>query len=416
MSNHLEEIAFRLPKLRHIELPLAHDSVQPISSKLAATLLTLKELRSVALTMYTTTSEIVSAMSRLQSLTKVDIILSNLLDLVGGDILDVIQFSPRLEEDAFMSLTELSLSASIRNTTRFLADDFGPRALRKLHIFSPQLETADEISVFFSFLPRLAEGLTDLRIFAVPVATATALRSEASGLFLDHLSGPSLLLLIQLPRLQSISIGYHRPILLTDADLEVLVKNLPELEVLSLSCCPLLLDEKPHLTLAALHKVALHGFKIRQLSLYIDASNVSSLVDPILDPDISRNPDWFKALKYLDLGTSHIEENLVFPIAKYISQLVPQQCRIEGKSFVLPWVVKNLESRVVEEIYHRAKLWYRVEEILPLLVETRAQERARTSKLKEDLGDLDYRYEVLKDQYVNGIWPNNLSPRKCIIQ
>lgn len=409
-----EEVPFRMPRLKELILYKegTGSRVKDLVGKIVMMLSAMKNLQAVDFPLYACTSEIMTVLSTLPSLASIDGEWTG----ASSEIEDVIHFSPLLLEDAFASLSELTLSASVRNVARFLASDNNSCILRKLHVYSPQLETAESIAVFISFLPRLCEDLEDLQISATPTATQVGLRCETSGACLDILTGAALYPLRKLLKLRCLSLEYHRVVRITEDELADFVGNSPCLENLFLNTSPTMLYERPHLSLMALRRVAQRCPSIRSLGLYIDARNLCCIPDLLSEP--TDNPIRFDRLEILELGLSPIEDKHAKPVARYISQLVPSYCEITSESTWSQLETKeDLDDYTMEQLDTRTTIWgEEVKDLVPLLVEAREQEREWAKKTRKDMEDLGYRHDILKEQYLNGIWPDRLSPKTCLLQ
>jgi hypothetical protein len=143
---YIREIATRMPHLTHLDLRTytAMHILQPsVTTSLFPHLFSLQTL---ILPNYHLTSSVLTTLSRLPHLGVIQFEYGS--DQGDGDADDVQIVSPTLEEGAFPSLWDLSLTATLPDMTNFLNLDFAPVNLTSLYIDCPRKQSSKELQRF----------------------------------------------------------------------------------------------------------------------------------------------------------------------------------------------------------------------------------------------------------------------------
>ncbi|KAG8985332.1 hypothetical protein FRB94_004181 [Tulasnella sp. JGI-2019a] len=230
------------------------------------------------------------------------------------------------DRDAFPALRELTYDTlSLYEAKKFLSHNFAPKKLTTICVTSGKLEAPHSLHDFLSSLATNAHQLREIDIgLSFPV-------TEVPGHSTD-ITISTLRPLLLLPDLVHFGMAAHFPIKMTDEDLDTFTSGWKNLKTLWLNETPayaVTVDVKSEMTLKALRVMAKNCPNLEELSLFIDAttlpeesaaassskrmshgsSDLAALqaVAMRLDSDEQDGgPPAFKALRYLNLGVSHI--------------------------------------------------------------------------------------------------------------
>ncbi|KAI0350798.1 hypothetical protein OH77DRAFT_1488555 [Trametes cingulata] len=403
-----QEIALRLSKLTCIDLSFQFP-VRDIEEDLCKLFESLVDLQKVVLPKFTITAKIVERLSRSP---KLRVIQFEFLESQGaGDVSDVHNWFPTLHEDAFPSLNDLSASVHLPHMVRFLNGEFSPSHLTCLYVHLLYTVPPYQVQDFLEAVAQNCQQMTQLYLDfsgdSSPLVFRTSLPDE------DRITWNTLRPLLKLPKLIEFELHWDTPLALTHSDIEELALSLPTLELLILNSEPLPSLQPPPLTLRALIPFARHCPKMRELSLYINASS-SDLDEASRELYACLPPTRFRSLRQLSFGLSRIADSEA--VALFLSQLCPLGCTVtSGVSW--PNGFDSMEAQTPEDSLVLADLWAQaghwwarwseVNQILPLLTKARMEERARRSELEREVEDLRVRCRLLGEQVKVGIAPDS---------
>ncbi|KAI0628309.1 hypothetical protein C8Q77DRAFT_1068263 [Trametes polyzona] len=404
---YFQEIALRMPKLTHLDMRFTFP-VRDIQEDLCTLFEGLPSLQKVVLPKFTLSAKVIESLSRNP---KLRVVQFEFMESQGaGDVSDVHNWFPVLQEDAFQSLHDLSISVHLPHMVRFLNAAFCPANLTCLYVHVLYIVPPYQVQEFFEAAAQNCQHLTQLYLdFAgdpSPLLFRTTLPDE------DRFSWNTLRPLLKLPKLTEFELHWDSPLAITQNDLEDLAVSLPSLELLVLNPEPVPTPQPPSLTLRALIPFARHCPKMRELSLYIDASS-TDLEDASRELHSTLPPVQFHALRTLSFGLSRIAASE--PVALFLSELCPLGCTVSaGVSW--PQGLAAMEAQTPEDaavlvgMWARAEEWYprwaEVDRVLPLLTRARMEERARRRALEREVEDLRVRCRLLEDRESVGVPPD----------
>ncbi|KAI0668069.1 hypothetical protein C8Q78DRAFT_1048133 [Trametes maxima] len=399
-----QEIALRMPKLTLLDLRFTF-AVRDIEQELCALFKALPQLRKVILPKFTLTSKIIE---RLSKSPKLQVVQFEFLEFQGsGDVSDVHNWLPALEEDTFPALNDLSISVHLPHMTRFLNAEYTPANLQCLYVHTlytvPPYQVHDFFDAAAQNCPLLKQLYLDFSGDPSPLLFRTSLAGE------DRITWNTLRPLLKFSKLTDFELHWDTPLALTQDDVEQLAMCMPAIEVLMLNSEPIPTLETPPLTLRALIPFARHCPKIRELALYIDASanDLDAATHELRDalPSVR-----FRALRMLSVGLSRI--TVPEPVAIFLSLLCPPECRI-GAGVSWPNGPQALEPEDAEaratlaDIWTHAMQWHtrwmEVDRMLPLLTKVRLEEHSRRAELEREVEGLRVRARLLEERLNVGV-------------
>ncbi|OJT05423.1 hypothetical protein TRAPUB_3739 [Trametes pubescens] len=401
---YFQEIALRMPKLTHLDLRFTFP-VHDIERDLCTLFEALPHLQKVILPKFTITAKIIEHLSNNP---KLRVVQFEFMESQGaGDVSDVHNWFPTLQEDAFPSLNDLSVSVHLPHMVRFLNAEFSPAHLTCLYVHLLYIVPPYQVQEFLEAATQNCQELTRLYLdFAgdpSPLLFRTSLPDE------DRISWNTLRPLLKLSKLVEFELHWDSPVAITQTDLEELASSLPALELLELNSEPLPTPQPPALTLRALIPFARHCPKMRELNLYVNASS-ADLEDASRELHASLPPIQFRSLTKLSFGLSHIASPE--PVALFLSELCPLGCTV-GAGVSWPQGINAMEAQTLEdaavlvEMWAEASKWYtrwaEVDNMLPLLTRARMEERARRRELEHEVEDLRVRCRLLEERANVGV-------------
>lgn len=400
LSVYLQEIALRMPRITHLDLRFTF-SVHDIEHSLCDLLAKLPHLKSVIVPKFTITTDVMQALSRKEQL---GVLQFEWLETQGGgDVADVQNWAPLLEEGAFPALYDLNLNVQLPPMIRFMATPFFPSNIRILYIHLTHMAPPQQVHEFLSAVGDKCQRLTSLYLDYAgdpfPYVFRSAIPHD------EFLTWDTIRPILNCPKLTKFELHWESPLTISQSKIEQLASSWPALESLMLVFDPLPYPQSTPLTLEALVPFARHCPSLRELGLHVAANSASqrALYDPSA-PTHSFGPAKtlarFQSLELLSFGTSSIEDPE--PVALFLSQVCPAQCRITaGANW--QYVVETPDdedlgaqlSTEQEKWYGR---WEQVNRVLPLLVGVREEEWARRTALEREVGDLRVRCKVLEER------------------
>ncbi|KAI0795978.1 hypothetical protein C8Q75DRAFT_803032 [Abortiporus biennis] len=382
----LSELPHRMPNLTSLDLrfkfPVRHIEKVVTSSLLPS----LPALKRVIFPLFTLSSSIMSALSKLPHIRVVQF---EFMENQGmGDIRDIMTFSPVLEQGAFRSLCDLSLSVRLPDMIKFLQMDFCPGSfLTSLYVHLVEDVVTDpngEMKKFFEAVVENCQLLKHLYIdllvshvdLPTPIQPQPVPVAEYDK---RRLTFHTLQPLLSLPTLTTFELRWTHPLKLTRSELEILARRLgPSLEVLLLNCEPMDPSVESELGLDILRIFAKECPRLIELGVYVDATIP---IERDLDEDLK-----FKSLQRLTLGLSKVQRS--FEPAMFLSSIFPLSS--EGEVVLtsgVTWpegfgIFETTENRgTLDELQNRAKEWWEVwkevGKLIPMFSRVREDERRR---------------------------------------
>ncbi|KAI0708775.1 hypothetical protein C8T65DRAFT_830002 [Cerioporus squamosus] len=404
---YFQEIALRMPKITRIDLRFSFP-VRDIETGLCELFTALPKLEDITLPKYTLTTKVIEALSRRENLGVVQF--EFLEHQGGGDVADVQEWKPVLQEGAFPVLYDFNVNVQLPAILRFMNAPFFPSTLRQLYVHLIQLVSPQLVHEFFVAVaekcPHLTELVLDYSGDPTPYVFRRAVPKD------------------ELLTWETINpLNWETPLAISQADIEELASSWPQLEVLNLNGGPMPTTEPSSLTLHALIPFAKHCPNIRDLGLYIDAS--ANPATPLPDAEqlarllgLTARP--FSRLQRLCFGTSSIDGPET--IALFLSQLCPLGCEVvAGVNWPEPGAIvaatrDDLEA--ASKISQASAAWYHcweeVNRVLPLLVRLRMEEKKRRGELECEVEDLRTCCKVSEER--RGMGMGAVADRGCILQ
>ncbi|KAI0656166.1 hypothetical protein C8Q70DRAFT_1015605 [Cubamyces menziesii] len=404
LSVYFQEIPLRMPKLSTLDLRFTFP-VRDIEANLCELIAALPELQKIVLPKFTYSAKIIEQLSASPS---IRVIQFEYYESQGsGDASDVHNWFPVLQEGAFPSLIDLSVSVHLPHMVRFLNAEFAPSNLQCLYVHVLYIVPPYQLHEFADSVARILPHLTQLHIDFVGDPSPLMFRTRLSDD--DRVTLGTLRPLFKLSKLKELVINWDAPLALKQSDIEELASNMPSLEILFLSNEPIPCPQAPPLTLRALIPFAQHCPKLRELALYLDAST-ADLDEASRELRASLPPIRFRNLKKLQFGLSRIAEPE--PVALFLSQLCPPGCAVDaGVSWYGGFSALQAESpedaQVLVNMWGQASDWYprwmEVNHMLPLLTKVRIEESARRRELEREVEDLRIRCRLYEERVDAGI-------------
>ncbi|PFH47527.1 hypothetical protein AMATHDRAFT_67573 [Amanita thiersii Skay4041] len=395
LKTFLAEVQDRMPNLHHLDVRM-NFALRRIEGEMVKLITGLPRLKKITMPRFCVTTNVMNALSKLDSLSCIEFQYSS--EQGSGDPEDIHEFRPTLEEGVLLSLWDLSLTICYEDANRFLSASFAPTNIKMLFLDSHLFESPENIHELLVTISQKCQLLESLALITLVHPT---LPPDAQAELSESITFQTLKPLLNCPNLNSFELVHDNPILITQAEVEVLAEAWPNLETLILNNEPVFINCST-LTLEALIPFAKHCPRLRHLGLFINASTLgheycstpTSSVSPSKRARVGYDGPAFKSLKKLSMGVSPISDEK--GVALFLSTLCPVDCRVEAG---VTWDEKApVGFHLARAIEVRCGRWMHVEELLPGMVELRLQERERTRELERENEDLKIRNSVLLDR------------------
>ncbi|TFY59775.1 hypothetical protein EVJ58_g5568 [Rhodofomes roseus] len=361
------------PNLTHLTLR-RRGPVRELEEDICRLLENLLKLQKVDIPLCGSTNSIMEELSRLEDLREVA--LAGPDEGGMGDPMDVLGFSPELQEDAFPVLRRMSFSARIPAATRFLQSPFFPERLTRLHVHAVDVVDPDVLETFFSTVARNCPEMVELTVdfilcpdvsLVVPAPPMDARPSIATfrPLFACR-------------RITSFEFRWDYALCLQDHDMEEFALAWPGLEHFMLNSSAVIEFTPSPLTLGALIPFARHCLRLRHLGLYINADARPSRA--VEQP--------FRSLEKLSVGASNIAA--ADSVALFLSQLCTPVCEIvAGLRWPDAYGLALDNAGIFDErrtmICDSWVRWNEVVKVLPVVIKARREERGRVAFLQHGI-------------------------------
>lgn len=390
-----QDIAIRMPNITDLNIK-SEIAIHDIEADLIDLMNRLPNLRSVTFPRYYVTTRFMEALSRMPNLAVIEF---QYYDEQGsGDANDVIPFTPFLEAGSFPVLWDLSLSATLDETSRLFSLEFAPVNLTLLYVDSGVIETAASIQGFLCTIADSCRLLKALVIISLRYRdSAPEDADERYKITFEHLKP-----VFKLVNLKSLEISHLYPLALKMEDVESFASSWPSLESLILNDEPVYLQQSG-LTMEALLPFANHCPNLIRLGLFVDASHISPITAPF-------SP--FKRLQRLSMGVSIIDDDK--SVALYLSNILPSACSVECG---VQWNDDELPSDVTvyREVDERCSKWEEVGRLVPVLIKLRTEEKERLRQMESEMDDLRMRNEMLSHTLKSGLGQVIVDDNACIV-
>jgi len=390
-----QDLAVRMPNIMKLNIK-SDAAIFDYEVDLIDLISRLPKLHTVTFPRFYITARLMGALSRLPNLGVIEF---QYVDEQGcGDPDDVIPFTPLVEEGSFPALWDLSLSATFEEVSQFLGLEFAPTNLTSLYVDSRLIETAASVH---GFLCRVVDNCQLLN--SLSLVSSLHRDSEPNDgeeryrITFDHLK-PA----FKLSDLKVLEVSHLYPLALKIEDIIFLATSWPFLETLILNNEPVYCLQSD-LTMGALLPFAHHCPYLIHLGLFVDTSRTSP--PPVTTPVVP-----FKCLKRLSMGVSIIDDDK--SVALYLSHVLPSGCSVECG---VTWSDDELPSdEVYKEVLERCSKWEKVNNLLPVLIRVRVEEKDRLRIMEREMEDLRMRNDMLSDSLKSGLGQVMLD-NSCII-
>ncbi|KAH7925778.1 hypothetical protein BV22DRAFT_406666 [Leucogyrophana mollusca] len=375
------DMCARMPRLTTIDLRIPF-AMHLIEAEVISMLRSLPDLKKVVLPEYHITSAIFTQLSQMRHIGVVQFEYGERQGM--GDSQDVVSFQPTLAEGAFPALWDLNLTAGFGDVDRFLNADFAPINITSLYIDTHSPQTPTDVHTLLTTLSQNFHNLAQLFL--------NLLHHEPESIDLVpdlQLNFNTLKPLLSCPNLVTFELQHEYPVDISLSEIEELASRWPSLESLVLNEGPFVLHDF-NLDLRALLPFAQHCPNLRRLGLFLNATAAEI-------PAHEVKP--FRALRTLLMGVSQARDPDA--VALFLSQICPPGCQLH---YGVTWetfgdaVCLSLHQDVLAEVAVRCLPWARVEDLLPLLIQLRREEREKTRSLLEEVEDLRIRNRLLMDR------------------
>lgn len=390
-----DNIPARMPRLTTLDLRTSR-SASSIEKDFVHLLCQLPSLEKIVVPPYHITSRILETLAKLPNL---EVIEFQYMQHQGiGDKADVVDFDPRLPEDGFLALWDLSLSTHLSNFIPVVGNTLAPAAknLTSLYFHAISVESEASVRKYFTVVGESFPLIKSIYVEALPGPTMSTQWYEPEPEF-EALTLDTLKPLLNCPHLTTFELMYPVPLCLTLDDLEILTNRWPTLEVIDLNKEPVAFGSasgaRSNLTLRALLPFARNCPNIRRLGLYLHATETDL-------PAASEIPRPFTKLTNLTVGISSIGEPQA--VALFLSRICPLGCDVTAG---VGWSqVESLFDRTSRAMMQdRFTAWEEVNNYLPLSVKLREEERVAREDIEREVVDLRTRNTILAEKSAMGL-------------
>ena len=399
----LQEVQLRMPNLTTLDLRYEF-SVRRYEQEMIELFAALPKLQKVTVPVYTLTSPIVEGFARLADLETLRFEFESPVGQGEGDPVDILDFNPQIDKDAFPALFDLSLSGHLSDHTRFLTGNFSPANLTVLYTHVVWGEQPALVTRYLTAVAETCQNLTRLYLdyFGSPIAHPDD-ASEDVSIVQRRLCWQDLRPLLSCQKLVSFEMRWDSPLDITEDEVEEIATGWPLVETLLLNCEPMDVSCPPTLTMRALLPLARHCENLAAVGLYMN---------PCTDLDNATLPmhvQPFKGLKRLAVGLSPIYDT--GPVTFFLSQVCPLGTEIDAG---MTWpdgltLIDSAELQRRGSDWH--EMWKEVNHMLPLLTKLRMAEEVNRNLLSTQVEDLRIRNKILAETARTGLHPDG----RCII-
>jgi hypothetical protein len=361
-------------------------------------ILKLKRLTTITISQRILTESMLSTLGRLPELQAIRVMTvsdeNNYSDFFSFALNSKYPHKPA-EPGSFPNLRELALPAEIMHAKQFLIGGSVLPQLKDLYIFSDLVEKPEEVQ---DLLIRVVERYPDLSDFAMDIVANTnrAADSDCQPLTFDEIRP----LLSLGNSLTSIDVLHNLPVTMSKADYATLGRALPNLSTLMLSCEPLV-GGPPAIGLDILLVIADNFPSLRRLGIFVDALTPEGL--RVLPRALPRSKPRFRLLESINFGTSPIASDML-PVQLFLSHLLSDTEKepVVEAGLTADGSLYSHEKDWVHEVRVYCNRWKEVNQVLPMLVRARREEKRQHKELLREVEDLRMQNEVLAGQAQTG--------------
>lgn len=346
------------------------------SASLAKLIRGSKDLEKFYVPRFGVTTDILLALSGLQSLWRVQSM--NTMDAPPTEehINDVEMVDSRdLTKGGFSSLTWLRLSANFHHIRAIVDHPYGPHSLTSIICDALHNETPGQIRLLLTSIAAACPQLLYLALICVP--------THERDLESLPCTWDSLRPILQCRSLVQLVVRHSSPMELTMANVEELARDRATWTGISLAPFPTVDIVYPSLTLSALIPFALHCPELKELGLFVNGTRQLPEIGDI-GGEIQ-----FSSLSQLEFGHSPISEEQIEATALFLAGICVRPVQIETKWRVSPVAP---EPSTDLEFDRRASLWSRVKRLQNEVCKSRwilslREENERLRKQIRDIGE-----------------------------
>ncbi|RDB23581.1 hypothetical protein Hypma_009326 [Hypsizygus marmoreus] len=366
-STGFREVAFRMPRITRLELQ-ANFSSQPLAAEAISMIRGLKSLREVILPRYMPTAGLYEALSGLPDL---DTVSASHWLCNGSHPRELAVTRPPLTGDAFQSLSHLETGIRFDDAIYLFNLLSDASKVRTLRLDSPEHATPACIQDLLVVTARLMPFLEELQLVSCLCNfTITDDPVVQNSIITVHTLRP----LFKCSHIRILRLLLPHPVSLLESDVEELARAWPALENLALNSQPKYISHCP-LDIRALVHLARHCPELAHVALFIGAA--------IPTPGSAVEYPVFRKLELFHAGFSDIDDPGA--IALFLSRILPLGSGVCNS--VLWGPTPNLLPTIVRTILGRIEKWKKVNEILPLLLQARLEERERKLSVIKSKGE-----------------------------
>ncbi len=365
----LDEVTWRAPNVEFFDVVTLAPSNEAVtdSDSITRFVLPMQKLTRVAFSSCLLVPSLILSLQNMPSLETIH---------VYSDRPNIIDMTPfgRLPQsiiaDAFPRLAQLRLQCSLEEWNRLLATAvcMSPNLCHlKIDVVS-----ADHPKTFQRCLKLIAETFPLLQSLKF---TRNGDLSVIIGNGPDASLGyEDLVPLTSLKKLVRFKLRFVVPVSIKNNELAVLLSKMPSLEVLELNPDPIRLTPTP-LDMNVLPMLALACPNLQSLLLHLNATK------PITTPDRFA----FKQLSKIGFGTSPLQDSGKHDIMVFLSQIVPEDCKMDQKWCLAMELSESLDSEAMDSMDENRQEWADVAKLLPLLMDVRRETIKNGGRLRKDL-------------------------------
>jgi len=381
------EAAGRAPNLKHISFwdgcrkPAFEKHIQEVFPKFVA-------LESILLSSCTLNATMISALSRLPSLRKIQFgwwgtyFRTEDVKSIHG----AIPGSDTCTGPPFPKLRFFSLQSQLSSVTRFLSEKFSPSMLQRLSIDVISPMVAGDLSKLLLLLARKCKSLTTLHILRQGIGIVRG----------DTITADTLRHLKDLPRLQVFTLHYAQRLDVSDRELAQIILSCRKLRSFRLFHDPLTMGD------------GVSTLTLNLLSMLADGEGRSELADLFVDVD-ARDPPSPRpihvqtlCLSTLSFGFSITLPGQISRVAAYLDSVLNKiRCfrLITNTSILLnPRKSAVMDKTTKEVLEGRAAHWKSVSDSLELITATRRQTDEEIQRLRDSILVLENELDEAKQK------------------
>lgn len=354
-------IVNKVSQLKDLQL-LINGSASNIERPVNYLLLSLEHLRKLMLSSCTLTSSALLAASHLPVLETLSIDKSTYP--YGGNVADI-SFASSSVVDGFPRLVTLEIQGDISElSTLFSRSNTTFANLRHLELDVLHHDNREGLRSCLHILKSACPLLTSLQFIRDINLYMNFAFLERAGAA-NPIESEDLTALQDFRRLQKFTLACDRPVRMSDRELVALISACPNIKALDLNCDPIVMSS-PTLTIGVLAQLSSRFPALEDLGLYVNPRKEDL-------PEIAAP---FRKLRKVCFGCS--PEPMTNRTAFFLGKLLPLECVVDTAARRYTIAADGYAALELDLLCNRREAWASMKELLPTLIQARAdcEERA----------------------------------------